>query len=168
MSQHAQTSEHPSLASAPKFLFIYGTLCAIPLLALVLTGNAQNTSIVSKLLTSERVYGYARFSLHNRDYPAAVKGDPHSYIDGYLLRLKTNPDRKKIDNYEGEAYRPTSVAVKLIDAAGEPRMETVEADIYVWTSRTAFVTREPWELEVFVKERLCDWLDIFEGMEFCG
>jgi hypothetical protein len=30
------------------------------------------------------------------------------------------------------------------------------------------ISPEPWDLEVFVKDRLDDWIDLFEGMEPVG
>lgn len=70
--------------------------------------------------------------------------------------------RKKLDDFEGEIYTPTSVDAVLEDGS------VVEADMYVWAGDQDALSDEPWELNTFVKERLEDWLDLFEGMEMIG
>ena len=44
----------------------------------------------------------------------------------------------------------------------------VEADMYVWAGDMEKPSGERWDLEWFVRERLEDWLDLFEGMELVG
>ncbi|KAI1119772.1 AIG2-like protein [Nemania abortiva] len=156
--------------SKPRPLFIYGTLRALPLLAWALTGDASNISAVSKLVQPAIIHGYARFSLRNCDYPAVVKHKPQSSVDGYLLILGTTSQRKKLDDFEGETYRLKSVAVTVLDCDGDShkQKEQIEADIYVWAGDTDALIDTPWELESFEKERLQDWLDLFEGMELVG
>ncbi|KAI1382310.1 hypothetical protein F4677DRAFT_401588 [Hypoxylon crocopeplum] len=39
---------------------------------------------------------------------------------------------------------------------------------YVWAGDEDILTDYPWELEVFKRERLEDWLDLFQGMELVG
>ncbi|KAI0121255.1 hypothetical protein BJ170DRAFT_698703 [Xylariales sp. AK1849] len=165
-----ETTDKSSTKSAqtrPRPLFIYGTLCAQPLLAWALTGDASNTSIVSLLVQPAKIYGYARFSLHNRDYPAVVHDD-HSTVDGYLLTLDTVSQRKKLDDFEGEPYSPTAVTVSTFDQHGKPHQETVDADVYLWTGEREALTSTPWDIEAFIKDRLEDWLDLFDGMELVG
>ncbi|KAM0563134.1 hypothetical protein ACHAPJ_000848 [Fusarium lateritium] len=145
----------------PRPLFVYGTLRAFPLLAWALTGDASKTHIVGPLARPAKVKGYARYSLHNCDYPAIVKHASHE-VDGYLLSLNTTFQRKKLDDFEGETYKITPVLVTLEDGS------TVDADMYVWNGDKDALTNEPWELEAFVKERLEDWIDLFEGMEMVG
>ncbi|KAI0490498.1 AIG2-like protein [Xylaria cf. heliscus] len=156
--------------SKPRPLFIYGTLRALPLLAWALTGDASNTSAVSKLVRPARIYGYARFSLDHCDYPAVIKHSPQSSVDGYLLMLETTSQRKKLDDFEGDTYTLESVDVMILDAAGNPQKEgeTVEADIYLWAGDVNALTTSPWQLKSFEKQRLQDWLDLFEGVELVG
>ncbi|KAF2964436.1 hypothetical protein GQX73_g9131 [Xylaria multiplex] len=156
--------------SKPRPLFIYGTLRALPLLAWALTGDASNISTVSKLIQPATVYGYTRVSVKNCDYPAVVKHEPHSSVDGYLLRFETTSQRKKLDDFEGEAYKLESAVVTVLGADGsnQKQREIVEADIYLWAGDADALTASPWELEYFEKERLRDWLDLFEGMELVG
>ncbi|RSL84298.1 hypothetical protein CEP51_004006 [Fusarium floridanum] len=150
-------------STTPRPLFVYGTLRALPLLSWALTGDASNTEAVLPLLHPAKVYGYARFALRNRDYPAVVQHeDASSVVDGYLLLLKTTSQRKKLDDFEGEAYKVTPVSVELVDGI------TIDADMYVWDGDIGAVSTEPWELDTFIKERLEDWIDLFEGMELVG
>lgn len=122
----------PKIQLQPRPLFIYGTLCAKPLLAWVLTGDASNVAAVSRLAHSARVSGFARFAVKNCDYPAIIKhDDARSTVQGYLLQPETVSQRKKLDNFEGELYKIVSVAVSLIDADGKPQDETTEADMYL-------------------------------------
>lgn len=149
--------------TTPRPLFVYGTLRALPLLAWALTGDASNTSVVSRLARPAKVHGYARHALKNRDYPAVVKkADEASTVDGYLLTLQTTSQRKKLDDFEGETYKVTPVLVELEDGS------MVDGDMYVWDGDMDDVSTEPWELETFVKERLEDWIDLFDGMELVG
>jgi gamma-glutamylcyclotransferase (GGCT)/AIG2-like uncharacterized protein YtfP len=147
----------------PRPLFVYGTLRALPLLAWALTGDASNTSAVAPLARPAKVHGFARYAVKNRGYPAVVKHTGEtSTADGYLLALQTASQRKKLDDFEGETYKVTAVAVELEDGS------IVDGDMYVWDGDMADISMEPWELETFVKERLEDWIDLFDGMELVG
>lgn len=134
--------------SKPRPLFIYGTLCALPLLAWTLTGDATNLSDVSRLIQPAKVYGYAWFSLQDY-YPAAIKHEPHSSIDGYLLTPETTSQRKRLDAFEGEAYEPVPVDVVVLGPGKTPQDETVEADIYLWVGDANALTTTSWDLETF-------------------
>jgi len=148
-------------SSKPRPLFIYGTLRARPLLAWALTGDAANTEPISALARPAKVQGYVRYTVRSRDYPAVIKKDGHE-VEGDLLTLETKSMRKKLDDFEGEIYTATSVDVVLEDGS------VVEADMYVWAGDQDALSDEPWELDSFVKERLQDWLDLFEGMVMIG
>ncbi|KAF5611507.1 uncharacterized protein FSUBG_2341 [Fusarium subglutinans] len=148
-------------SSKPRPVFIYGTLRARPLLAWALTGDAANTELISALSRPAKVHGYARYTVRSRDYPAVVKKDGHE-VDGDLLVLETKSMRKKLDDFEGETYTPTSVDVVLDDGS------VVEADMYVWAGDQDALTDEPWDLDIFVKDRLEDWVGLYEGMEMVG
>lgn len=62
-----------TMSTQPRLLFIYGTLCAKPLLAWVLTGDASNVGAVTHLARLARVSGFARFAVKGCDYPAVIK-----------------------------------------------------------------------------------------------
>lgn len=146
----------------PRPVFVYGTLCALPLLAWVLTGDASNAEPTAALAYQARVFGYQRFSLYNCDYPCVVKTDLIAEVDGYLLKLETEAQRKKLDAFEGESYKVAPVTVFLENG------EMLEADMYVWDGDVELVSTRPWSLDEFIKERLQDWIDVFEGMELIG
>ncbi|KAH7248638.1 AIG2-like family-domain-containing protein [Fusarium redolens] len=148
-------------SSKPRPLFIYGTLRARPLLAWALTGHATNTKPISAHAHPAIVRGYARYTVQSQDYPAVVKKDGHE-VDGYLLILETKSQRKKLDDFEGEIYTSTSVDVVLEDGS------VVNSDMYVWAGDEDALSDEPWELDTFVRDRLEDWIDLFEGMEMIG
>lgn len=92
-----------------------------------------------------------------------VRHEPQSWVDGYLLLLDTQVQRGKLDNFEGETYRVESVVVVV--GSTEGREELVDADMYVWAGDGELVSDLPWDLDRFERERLEDWLDLFEGME---
>ncbi|KAF5677573.1 hypothetical protein FHETE_1624 [Fusarium heterosporum] len=147
--------------NTPRPLFVYGTLQALPLLAWALTRDAANIDIVAKLARPAKVKGYARYAVHHGDYPASIKKTDHE-VKGLLLVLETKSQRKKLDDFEGEVYLPTAVAVTLEDGT------TADADMYVWNGDAEALTTEEWKLEDFVKDRLEDWIDFFAGMEMVG
>ncbi|KAI1171887.1 AIG2-like protein [Nemania sp. FL0916] len=151
-------------------IFLYGTLCSVPLLAWALTGDSSKVYDVARLLQPAKVYGYARVAVKHGDYPAAIKHEQDSEIDGFLLTPETTSQRKKLDDFEGEAYKAESVTVTVLDSNGahQTPIGFVEADIYLWAESMDELTDEPWELATFEKERLKDWLDLFEGIELVG
>ncbi|CAL1703204.1 unnamed protein product [Somion occarium] len=149
-----------SYNGSPQPLFLYGTLLAPPLLAWLLTGNRANTNLVASITKPARLYGYSRTSLHGYDYPALVPAsNATDFVDGLLLRPQTLSQRQKVDNFEGETYKLTTVTVNVSDES------VVEAGAYVYCGDHDRVADEPWDPSTFVKERLEDWLDIFDGME---
>lgn len=95
-----------------------------------------------------------------KDYPALVKQEA-GQTDGLLFVPETRSQRIKLDDFEGEAYAVTSVEVTIEGGV-------VEADAYVWNGDTGELSTEPWDLEVFIANRLEDWLDCFCGMEMVG
>ncbi|EPE05632.1 aig2 family protein [Ophiostoma piceae UAMH 11346] len=151
-------------STAPRPLFIYGTLCAKPLLAWAMTGSAENVSQVEPLLQPAKVVGYKRVAVLGCDYPAVIQ-DEKSVVEGYFLRPRTTSERKKLDDFEGEVYKPVVVAVEIQTAS---TLEHATADMYVWDSDMDKLSAEPWDLQEFIKTRLDDWIDLFDGMEMVG
>jgi gamma-glutamylcyclotransferase (GGCT)/AIG2-like uncharacterized protein YtfP len=168
MSTQSQTQTQAQLG--PKPLFIYGTLCAIPLLAWALTGDSENTALVAPLVRRARVKGFLRSSIRfgdrTADYPAVIPKEG-SEVDGLLILLATPSQRQKLDDFEGDSYRAVSVSVDILDAHNSP-CEVIEADMYLWKGRDDLILNTPWDLDIFIKERLKDWLDLFNDMELVG
>lgn len=155
------------MAEIPRPVFIYGTLCAKPLLAWVLTGNAAHVDKITTLLSPAKVENVARYSLHGCDYPAAIKEDGSS-IHGYILQPKTLSQRRKLDDFAGEVYKVETVQAIQLGDDGEKVEGVVQADIYLWNGDKDMVSNEAWDFEWFIRERLEDWIDLFEGMEMVG
>ncbi|KAF4991869.1 hypothetical protein FDECE_13896 [Fusarium decemcellulare] len=139
-------------SSKPRPVFIYGTLRVPNLLAWVLTHDFSNITAVQAISRPGKVYGYARYSIHDCDYPAAVKHhNPSSFVDGFLLDLETTSQRQKLDDFEGDQYKAAPVTV-VLDTG-----ETVEADMYVWDDDEDALTSLPWDLNWFIRERSALW-----------
>lgn len=148
-------------------IFIYGTLCARPLLAWVLTGDATQIDAVSRIIFRAHAEDVARYSLRGCDYPAAIR-EPGSTLRGYLLHPETTSQRRKLDDFEGEVYHVESVRVTILAEGNGKGQGKVDADIYLWKGDKSKLSGELWDLEWFIKERLEDWIDLFEGMEMTG
>ncbi|KIY68932.1 hypothetical protein CYLTODRAFT_394616 [Cylindrobasidium torrendii FP15055 ss-10] len=160
------TSTQPQ-TNKPRPLFVYGTLRAIPLLAWALTGDSSQVHLAEEITRPATVKGYARFSVRHADYPAVIPHDPTSSVDGNLLRLHTTSQRRKLDDFEGEAYTATSVIVHTTTEDGVEEM--VEADMYVWAGDPDLIEQgSTWDLAVFIRDRLDDWIELFSGMELVG
>lgn len=135
----------------------------MPLLAWALTGDSRKTDVVAPLVKPAELKGYARFSLLGKDYPALIKHGETSSVDGLLLCPQDESQRKKLDDFEGEAYMVTPVQVTVV---GEDQV--VDADIYLWNGERDAVSGDRWDLDTFIRERLDDWIELFAGMELAG
>ncbi|PBK59073.1 AIG2-like protein [Armillaria solidipes] len=158
----AITPPEPPLTPRP--LFLYGTLRAMPLLAWALTGDSRKTDVVAPLVKPAELKGYARFSLLGKDYPALIKHNETSIVDGLLLCPQNKSQRRKLDDFEGEAYTVTPVQVAVVGEEGQ----MVEADIYLWNGERDAVSADCWDLDTFIKERLDDWIELFGGVQLVG
>ncbi|KAK0238426.1 hypothetical protein EDD85DRAFT_1000781 [Armillaria nabsnona] len=145
----------PEPPVTPRPLFLYRTLRAMPLLAWALTGDSRKTDVVVPLVKPALLKGYARFSL---------LAQRNVIVDGLLLCPQNKSQRRKLDDFEGEAYTVTPVQVAVV---GEER-QMVEADIYLWNGERDAVSADSWDLDTFIKERLDDWIELFGGMQLVG
>ncbi|KAG6919745.1 hypothetical protein DXG01_001579 [Tephrocybe rancida] len=132
--------------------------------AWALTGDSQKTDAVVPLIKLAELKSYARFSLLSKDYPALIKYDETSIVDGLLLYPQDKSQRKKLDDFEGEAYMVTLVQVTVVGEEG--RM--VDADAYLWNGERDAVSADCWDLDTFIQERLDDWIELFAGIELVG
>jgi gamma-glutamylcyclotransferase (GGCT)/AIG2-like uncharacterized protein YtfP len=142
----------------PQPLFLYGTLRAMPLLAWAITGDSRKTDVVAHLVKPAELKGYARFSLLGKDYPALIKHDETSIVDGLLFCPQ------ELDDFEGEAYVVTPAQVTIVGEEGK----MVDADVYLWKGEREAVSAACWDLDTFIRERLDDWIELFAGMELVG
>ncbi|KAK3349712.1 hypothetical protein B0T25DRAFT_548770 [Lasiosphaeria hispida] len=119
------------MSPEPRPFFIYGTLCALPLLAWAMIGEATKTNQLRPLLRRAVVHGYKRYSLHGLDYPAAIQHTGLS-VDGYFLAPQTTSQRCKLDGLEGESYKITPAMVTILGDDGQATGDIIKADLYVW------------------------------------
>jgi hypothetical protein len=136
----------------------------MPLLAWALTGDSRKIDVVAPLVKPAELKGFARFSLLGKDYPALIKHDKTSTVDGLLLRAQDRSQRKRLDDFEGETYTVTPVQVTVIGEEGQ----VVDADVYVWNGASDAVSADHWDLDTFIQDRLDDWIELFAGMELVG
>lgn len=141
-------------------VFLYGTLMAAPLLALIVTGNQSNHDFIAPLLKKAILHQYRRSSVLGKDYPALVKGAENDIVKGLVFYPRNIDDRRKINNFEGENYSLETVKVALESG------EQVEASSYIWAGEHSELSNTNWDFTEFELHRLSDWLDLFEGMEF--
>ncbi|OAA66407.1 AIG2-like protein [Akanthomyces lecanii RCEF 1005] len=129
-----QTMLHsPQNSGRPRPLFIYGTLCAKPLLAWVVTGDSTVVAQIEHMLKPALARKYIRLAVKNCDYPAVIQSSNHSdYVDGYLLQVDTPSRRKKLDSFEGDTYVAEATTVSVLDWNDRPSGEKVEAEVYLW------------------------------------
>ncbi|KAI1143218.1 hypothetical protein F5Y05DRAFT_146803 [Hypoxylon sp. FL0543] len=161
---HSKPTPEPPMTPAPKPkpLFVCGPLCALPLLAWVLTKDSSNVDAVSALARPAKIYGYAPFTLLHCSYPAVIKHNPRTWVVGYLLILDTAAQRRKLERFLGDTSTMKPVAVMLIDGHGDATEEIVEADLHVWSGDEKYVMDKPWSLDEFIDKSLDYWLRIFE------
>ena len=119
---------------------------------------------MAPLVKPAELKGYACFSLIGKDYPALIKHNETSIVDGLLLCPQDKSQRKKLDDFEGEAYAVNPVQVTIVGEEGQ----MVDADIYLWNGERDAVSVDRWDLDTFIRERLDDWLELFAGMELVG
>ena len=136
----------------------------MPLLAWALTGDSRKIDVVAPLVKPAELKGYARFSLLGKDYPALIKHDETSIVDGLLFCPQDKSQRQKLDDFEGEAYAATPVQVTVVGEEGQ----MVDADVYLWNGERDAVLVDHWDLDTFIRERLDDWIELFAGMELVG
>jgi len=77
-----------------------------------------------------------------------VKHDDTSVVDGLLLQPQGTSQRKKLDDFEGEAYVVTPVQVTVVGGEGQ----MVDADIYLWNGERDAVSADRWDLDAFIRE----------------
>ena len=107
-------------------IFLYGSLMSSRLRSLILTGVAHNHHILPD--TSPAILRrYRRGTVVDKDYPALVPCIDADDIEGLLFAPRNMDDRRKLNNFEGEQYKATTVHV-------ESEGERIAATAYVWGS----------------------------------
>jgi hypothetical protein len=141
-------------------LFLYGTLLAPRLLSWLLTGDQNNELTLASHLQPATLFGFVRRAVRDKDYGALVKSCLTDLVQGLLFAPRDIDDRRKLYNFEGEQYRMENVVV--INETGEK----LDAIAFLWAGPECELTKTEWDIDEFMKDRLEDWLDLFDGMEF--
>lgn len=154
----------PFPPNEPQGIFVYGTLMAESLLSWLLTGSSQNHSAILSLRQPAILKNYRRVPVKHGDYPAVIKSSISDQVDGFLVIPTSASQWKKMDDFEGEIYRRECVEVYLTQSN-----TTVAANVYVWADELEKLEEnKEWDFSYFEKNRLQDWLDLFDGMEMVG
>lgn len=152
------------MTSEPQGIFVYGTLMAEALLSWLLTGSSENQSAILSLRQPAILKTYRRVPVKHGDYPAIIKGSTSDQVDGFLVFPASAIQWKKMDDFEWEIYRRECVQVYLTQSN-----TTVAADVYLWADEMGNLEEDKeWSFSYFEKNRLEDWLDLFDGMEMVG
>ena len=138
-------------------IFLYGSLMSPHLRSLILTGDTHNYGILPDT-SPATLHRYRRGTVLDKDYPALVPGTDVDCTEGLLFAPRNMDDRRKLNSFKGEQYKATTVHV-------ESEGERIAATAYVWTGSDSDVSKR-WNFKKFESERLPDWLDLFDGMEF--
>ncbi|QPC73069.1 hypothetical protein HYE68_003821 [Fusarium pseudograminearum] len=132
--------------------FAYGTLRALPLLSYILTGDSNNTHIVTRIIVLSRVHGYSRWGIRNNNSAAAVK-DPHGSMDGLLLYL-SKAQRERLESLRGPLFETTHVMVILNTGVN------LGADMWEFIGAGEMLSNEPWSFDDFCHDVLPHWIQM--------
>ena len=97
----------------PQGIFVYGTLMAEEFLSWVMTGSAENHTVIVSLRQPATLRSYRRVAVVHADYPALIPGNEFNQVEGFLVTPATRSQWKKLDDFEGESYRRQYVQVEL-------------------------------------------------------
>lgn len=132
---------------------------ASPLLAWLITGTSSASRIVDERRVRGYLPGYSCRAVLGADFPAVIKCDEDSAVEGFIFHPRNGDDARRIDVFEGDLYRKENVTV--LTSSGI----TVDAYVYVWNGDADSLADTDWSFEEFERTRLEDWLDLMEGME---
>lgn len=145
-------------------VLIYGTLSAVSLLALVLTGDRTSTNEVWPLVHQIKVSGYRLCSVRGKTYPALIQ-DARSWFDGILLAPLTACQHQMINEYEerGSFARVEAMAT-IQDVHGHSVCLVV--DIYIWDGdESELDPTTPWNIDTWTHKHLEEMLDWYDSEE---
>ncbi|EQB53596.1 hypothetical protein CGLO_06680 [Colletotrichum gloeosporioides Cg-14] len=143
------------METSSKPVFIYGPLCAKPLPAWVLIGDATRVDEISQLIQTARVEYFVLHKLNNCDCPASVREHGAS-INGYVVQSMTESQRRNLESFDDETYRVEDVQAIL--TAPDGKEEIVDAQIHLQYGHKESPSEEVWDLEWSIEERLEDGL----------
>jgi gamma-glutamylcyclotransferase (GGCT)/AIG2-like uncharacterized protein YtfP len=124
----------------PHCLFAYGTLM-FPQVFRHVTGRHA-------VGRPAELSGYGRYRLHGRSYPGLLRM-PGEHVQGMLYEGITAPQLRRLDIFEGRAYRRAKVRVQDV------RGRHVIAWTYVIPARhRALLSRRSWDASQFSRRRV--------------
>jgi gamma-glutamylcyclotransferase (GGCT)/AIG2-like uncharacterized protein YtfP len=161
-------------------IFVYGTLMA----------ESVVTTLIGRMPPHDkaRVFGYARYPVRDRVYPAIVPvTTTHHHpaaavvVEGLLLRDLHEREMRRLDEFEGTDYRRVTVRIELLNAATttvEPESSSATtptkdesapvstsssstlAFMYEWNNPVEMLdTTRPWDYEDFLQNHLDGYVD---------
>lgn len=133
-------------AEQTQHVFTYGSLMFAPVWERVCRGRYRNASAILK--------GYARLSVRNESYPAAIPAHSTAEITGLVYFNVSAADIELLDQFEGAEYVRRESQVSIVGAQG---MENVSALFYEFIDQ-ARVEPKPWDVDAFATEGIKSFL----------
>lgn len=121
-----------------KSLFAYGTLMDPDIMREV-SGDVHRCR-------DARLDGYRRFAVRGATYPGIVPQDGSS-VEGKLYDAIPDGAWTRLDRFEGEVYRRTSVAVTMADGTVHDAQTYVVAPEFF-----GILSKDAWNLGTFIKD----------------
>lgn len=128
------------------------------MLSWVLTGVRTNAALFTDVYTPAVLHSHRRYPVLGADYPAVLFDETGKHhVKGHLYYPRNDDEWRRLDVFEGSLYQRIQVVV--MTEGGE-----VEAEMYLWDRGKEELDEErSWDLGFFERERVGDWLDLFEG-----
>lgn len=138
-----------------KHVFTYGSLMFAPVWEQIVTRPYRSDEA--------HLAGYRRLAVHRQDYPV-IKPQTGAGVAGVLYFDVSPPDLARLDAFEGEYYRRTSVNVVLSADPANPGGAQFTAEAYVL--RPAFyaiATGKEWDPDRFAREGIKRFVARYRG-----
>ena len=145
------------MAQESRSAFFYGTLMAPQVLHRVCHGSSSGDNPIYRQHAFKSnpaiLHNHRRHRVKSADYPAIVPKEGASVRGTYVTGL-TDADIWRLDIFEGDEYERVVVKPKILtkvgDEGGEGNVEgdEVEAETYVWSSKSSRLEEGEWDFGV--------------------
>ncbi|KAK1315598.1 AIG2-like protein [Acorus calamus] len=151
----SSSSSSSSSALAQHNVFVYGSLLADEVVHVLLKRVPPSSPAT--------LYGFHRFSIKGRIYPAILPVE-NKKVDGKVLLGITDPELDVLDTFEDVEYvrRPINVSLAVTACMDGP--EKLHAYTYVWENKRDPDLYGDWDFEDWKKLHLKDFLEMTEGL----